>query len=262
MALVLVLLVPTVARSENSVEVRTYLLSVQRLFEDLEYERALDQINLARRMAREAEDEVTLSLYEGIILCDLSKQEEGRAAFKAALLLRPDAKLPVQVAPKVEQLFESVRQQVKTLPIARSQVGLEKTEAAFQPLPRQQSEAVRSAPALEQAALPDRGLRRHSRVPAIAGGVLVAAGGIAWGVSKGDMNQLRNNDSRLATMEDVQRTVSRGRTWQTVGVSLLSVGAASLAAATGMYVLGAPGKGVSLSVGTNGTSAGIHGRWP
>jgi hypothetical protein len=69
-------------------------------------------------------------------------------------------------------------------------------------------------------------------------------------------------DPRLATAEDVQRTVSRGRTWQTVGVSLLSVGAASLATAAGLYVLGAPDTPVALSVSMKGTSASIHGRWP
>jgi hypothetical protein len=264
MVLVLLLVVPAGARAERSAEVQTYLRSIQRLFEDLEYERALDQIQLARQVPRGAEDEVSLALYEGIIQCELGKQEQGLAAFKSALLLRPDAKLPVQVAPKVSQLFESVRQQVKRelAPLlAPREAERKQAEAPSQPLPPGQPSVVPPGALPEQTA-PRGALRKYSLVPALAGGALVVAGGIAWGLSRGDLKQLRNDDPRLETMEDVQRSISRGRTRQTVGVSLLSVGAAALAAATGMYVLGAPDTPVSLGVSTNGTSAVVHGRWP
>ncbi|WP_239470602.1 hypothetical protein [Archangium violaceum] len=88
------------------------------------------------------------------------------------------------------------------------------------------------------------------------------AGGISWAISRGTLNQLRTNDPRIATREDVQRNVSRGNTWQTVGISLLGAGAAGLVTAAGMYVLGSPDQPVSLGVSTDGTSAFVHGRWP
>jgi hypothetical protein len=168
----------------------------------------------------------------------------------------------VQVSPKVEKLFESVRQQVKIeITPLLAQRERKKAEAASQAQPLVKPSALPPT-ALSDQVPRRRDLRRYSLVPAIVGGALVVAGGVAWGISRGDLNQLRNDDPKLTTVEDVQRGISRGRTWQTVGVSLLSVGAAGLAAATGMYVLGAPDNSVELGVSTNGTSAFVHGRWP
>ncbi|SEN34601.1 hypothetical protein SAMN05444354_1394 [Stigmatella aurantiaca] len=262
-ALILVLLwvIPTVVRAEGSAEVQTHLLSIQRLFDDLEYERALSQIQRARQVPHGTEEEVILTLYEGVLQCELGQQEQGKAAFKSALLLKPEAKLPVQVAPKVNSLFESVRQQVKQEKAALfAQREAERLKAEAVP-PGVQTSAFPAAAVSERASSMGD-LRRYSLVPATAGGALAVAGGVAWGVSRGQLNQLRNDDPKLATMEDVQQRISRGRTWQTVGVSLLSVGAAGLAAAAGMYVWGAPDKPVALSVGTDGTSAVIQGMWP
>lgn len=113
LALLLVLAIPFAARAAGEEEIRNYIISIDRLYESLDYERALNRIQLARQVPRGTKEEVTLSLYEGIILCEMGKQGPGTSAFKSALFLRPDAQLPVQVAPKVEQLFESVRKQVK-----------------------------------------------------------------------------------------------------------------------------------------------------
>jgi hypothetical protein len=261
------------AHAADASEVRNYLISIRRLFEDLEYERALSQIQLAQRLPREPEEEVALALYEGIIQYELSRQEESTAAFKAALLLRPDAKLPVQVSPKLEQFFEAVRQKVKRerAPLlTQREAETPKAEPAPRPSP-----SLSPAPELvpEPVSTPSstpasdteprqESVRSYALFPAIAGGVLVAAGGISWTLSRGELNKLRTGDSSLATATDVERTVSRGNTWQTVGVSLLSVGAASLATATSLYVFGAPDKPTALGVSVNGTSATIHGRWP
>ncbi|MFY0526535.1 hypothetical protein ACN28I_26470 [Archangium gephyra] len=107
------LVLPFAARAANEGEIHNYIRSINRLYESLDYELALNQLQLARKLPRGTDEEVTLSLYEGIILCEMGKQKPGASSFRAALLLRPDAKLPVQVAPKVEALFESVRKQVK-----------------------------------------------------------------------------------------------------------------------------------------------------
>ncbi|MCY1015042.1 hypothetical protein [Pyxidicoccus sp. MSG2] len=98
---------------EGSPEVQRYLLSASRLYEDLEYERALDQLASAKRFAHRVEDDVTIALYEGIILADLGKKEASTAAFKAALFLNPEATLPVTVSPKVERDFEAARADVR-----------------------------------------------------------------------------------------------------------------------------------------------------
>lgn len=112
-ALLLVVGIPFGVRGAGNDEIRNYIISIGRLHDSLEYELALNRIQLARQVPRGTEDEVTLALYEGIILCEMGKLKPGSAVLKSALFLRPDAKLPVQVAPKIEQLFESMRKQVK-----------------------------------------------------------------------------------------------------------------------------------------------------
>jgi hypothetical protein len=111
----LVLFLPLMARGEVSKSVQPYLISANRLIEDLEYERALEQINRAKKVAQGPEDDVVLSLYEGILLAELGKgqQEASTSAFKAALFLKPDADLPRQVSPKMKKRFEEVRKQIQ-----------------------------------------------------------------------------------------------------------------------------------------------------
>ncbi|WPB77328.1 hypothetical protein KYC5002_51160 [Archangium violaceum] len=86
-----------------------YLTAATQLYENLEYELALEQLAQARKVARGVEEDVTLALYEGIILAELSQWEQARARFLTALLLNPEAKLPLSVAPKTKNEFEAQR---------------------------------------------------------------------------------------------------------------------------------------------------------
>ncbi len=86
-----------------------YVAATRRLYDNLEYERALEQIQRARRISRGVEQDVTLGLYEGLILADLGRWKEARESFFTSLLLEPDATLPVSVSPKVEMEFETQR---------------------------------------------------------------------------------------------------------------------------------------------------------
>lgn len=289
--LAITLFVPLAARAQDSAEVQTYLDSVSRLYEAREYERALEQLANAKRLTRGKEAAVALTLYEGIILSDLRKTNEASAAFKAALLLKPEAKLPVQVAPKVEQLFEGLRQQVKQeLAAVRAQPEAERQpfEAQHQVEVTPQQESQGREPETQEAApiplasaqhqqvevkfqqeappagnVPKRAnLRSRAFIPAIAGCVLLAAGGVSLGMAKGEQSRLRSADSSLATYADVERSMSRGRSYQTAGVGLVGAGVAGLGLAAGFYVLGAPHAPIVLGAGTDGTSAFIYGRWP
>lgn len=104
---------PSVASAQADA-VERYLTAASRLYENLEYERALEQLKRARSISgRTVEDDVSIALYEGIILADLGKKEDSIAAFKEGLYLKPDAKLPVRVSPKVVSDFEGVRTEVK-----------------------------------------------------------------------------------------------------------------------------------------------------
>lgn len=97
---------------KQQAEAARYITGAERLYEDLEYERALEQLAQARRLPRSLEEDVRIALLEGLILADMGKRVDARAAFKAGLLLDPQAPLPVRTAPKVEVEFEEVRAQV------------------------------------------------------------------------------------------------------------------------------------------------------
>jgi hypothetical protein len=86
-----------------------FLNAAVRLYESLEYERALEQVRNAKKQAVTPDQQASAALYEGIMLSDLNKPDEARAAFKEALLLKPDATIPIKVSPKVSKDFEDTR---------------------------------------------------------------------------------------------------------------------------------------------------------
>ncbi len=291
---------PVFAKGES--EMRAYLLSINRLYEDLEYERALAQIARAKTVASTTDENVALSLYEGVILADMNRWAESSAAFKEALFLRPEAKLPLKVSPKVAQHFETVRQSVKKElgagpkpPDPPAQTQPPKTDppapvqrpapvvpeakpapkrelspvskAESKPAPKPEDSARTPLPteALPRAATEgtERGLLRpRVLIPAISGGVLLVAGGAVWAMSRQELSRLQNDDPTLNTTEAVRSTASRGSTLQTLGVGMLGAGVVSLGIAVGIYASGTPSSEAALRVGTDGTSAFVMGRWP
>lgn len=90
-----------------------FLTAASRLFENLEYERALEQLGNAKKLAKTADEQTEVALYEGIVLLELGRSDEAKAALQTALFLSPDAKLPVRVSPKVNAQIEAIRTQVK-----------------------------------------------------------------------------------------------------------------------------------------------------
>ncbi|WP_146209815.1 hypothetical protein [Vitiosangium sp. GDMCC 1.1324] len=109
---ILLLLTPVVARAANEGTIQQAIAEISRLYEDLDYEHALEQIHMTQKRSHQTLDDIALSLYEGIVLCEMGKQAEAIEAFKFALYMDSTAKLPVQVSPKIEAMFESVRQDV------------------------------------------------------------------------------------------------------------------------------------------------------
>lgn len=131
-------------------ELDRYLFAAQQLYENLEYERALEQVQKARRQTRSAAEDVRVALWEGLILADLGKRDEALAAFRTALLLDPDAQLPIRVSPKVSRDLSEVRAQVKKelAPV------LAKQEAQHKEAERQRADAARGEKAVRRDATP------------------------------------------------------------------------------------------------------------
>lgn len=95
------------ARAESEFE--RHVSEAVRLYDDLEYERALEQLERARGSLRGKRDRVSLALHRGIISADLGRWQAARDEFRAALLLEPEARLPLRVSPKVAREFEAQR---------------------------------------------------------------------------------------------------------------------------------------------------------
>lgn len=241
---ILLVIVPWQGLAAPGAAVQPYLVSVRNLHEELEFERALEQLVTARRLSGGVEDDVALSLWEGIILAEMNWKDEAAAAFKAALFLQPEVQLPVRVSPKLSEQFESLRQEVKR--------SLARSGGATAQVP---------APPGSEARL-ERTPRSRALLPAIIGGTLAAAGGVSWALSRGELSKLRNADPALADLESINRSASRGRTLQTTGVGLMGAGVLGLGVAAGLYLLGAPTEQGSVSVGTDGSSAFVSGKWP
>jgi hypothetical protein len=166
----------------------------------------------------------------------------------------------VSVSPKVSTLFESIREDVKRELAA---LAPKQEPPKQEPPPQPPPTPVATPPAAVATQSPVlKGLRSAAPVTAIAGGALVVAGGISYALSRGELGRLRDNDSALNSQEAVDKSVSKGRTLQTVGVSLVGVGTAGLIAAAGGYLLGSPKEPVAVGLGTDGTSAFVFGRWP
>lgn len=334
-------LLPDASSAREQGLARAQLLSASRLYEELEYERALDALAQARRISRKKAEAVTIWLYEGVILANLGKKDAANTAFKAALQLQPEAKLPVKVSPKVQQQFDAVREQARRKrtksesgrPVADAKpapsrlsisgVELAQREQAKQetvsreqtmqwvahlgteaepeterpatggsprpdaPLrelvtqaevvPSKPSEAARErvAPVESESVLmgtsaapgaevPGHSLRSRAWLPASAGGVLLVAGGASLLMARSEASRLDSNDPRLATREDVEASVSRGRVFQTVGMGLVGAGVLGLGIAGFMYLDGVPSEPetVGLGVSSDGTSAFVYGRLP
>lgn len=110
--LALALVVSSSARASDEDFQRFYNAAL-RLHESLEYERALEQLALAKKQAGTGDQMALVNLAEGVVLADMNRPEESNAAFKAGLLLSPDAKLPMKVSPKVAAEVESIRAKAK-----------------------------------------------------------------------------------------------------------------------------------------------------
>ncbi|MCE9672685.1 hypothetical protein LY474_33240 [Myxococcus stipitatus] len=248
-------LLPRVASAEPPGSVQTYVLSATRLYNDLEYEGALEQISRAKRHSRSETDDALLSLYEGVILADLGRGPSSDAAFKAALFLQPDAKLPLTVSPKVSERFEQLRGQVKR----ELEAAAVRNRASAPP-------AVVVAPPATSTPEVRAGASRLERawLPAAIGGGLLAGSGVTFLLARSQHSKLTDKDTDLETVPDVKDTSSKGKTYQTVGVVLAGAGVVGLGVAAGMYLWGAPSRSpeTGLVLSTDGTSAFVSGRWP
>ncbi|MBI3184784.1 MAG: hypothetical protein HYZ28_21820 [Myxococcales bacterium] len=237
-------------------EVQKYLRAAATLYENLEYEKALQQIERAKAKSEGAEDDAAISFYEGVVLADLGKEEEALTAFKLGLSMDPEASLPLEVSPKVEATFEKARQHVKKL--LGSQLEKERPPApVLAPAPAPSREPPPAAIAAK--AQPREGPRRHAWIPAAGGALLAGAGAVFLFQAKGNYDSLLGG---TVTAEGAAKARDEGRMQQTLGLSLCGAGVAALAAAGGLLAFGGGGASATALVGPEQAYLGIAGSFP
>ncbi len=152
------------------------------LYEELEYEQALKALSQAQTLAKTDDERTEVAVFQGIVLADLGQRDKSLAAFRKALSLRLEARLPVKVSPKVEQDFEEVRQAVRSEreAVARAKAPPPATDRPAQPpavatpaLPAPTSGADLGSPSPREER--GRGIRK---LPVALLGAGVVAGGV------------------------------------------------------------------------------------
>jgi hypothetical protein len=233
-------------------EVRRYLNSAKALFENLEYEKALKQIERAKSKASGAEDDAMVALYEGIVSAEMGKDERAVTAFKTGLSLDINAKLPLEVSPKVERIFESARENVKKM--LGDAANVQEPPPVETPPPEKKPE-VMTPPAQTATQTPSGGgARRFAWVPAAAGVALGAGGAYALIQAKAKHDALVQG---TVPEPDAAKVREDGKTYQTVGFVLVGAGVACLATAGAMFAFGGPSEPVQASVASDGRSVAI-----
>ncbi|MCP3141303.1 tetratricopeptide repeat protein [Pyxidicoccus xibeiensis] len=197
---------------------RARLQAAARLYEELEYEQALKALAQAKSLAKTDNERVQVALYEGIVLADLGQRPRSLRAFREALTLELDVRLPVKVSPKVERDFETVRKEVrnereviaraKPLPAPRQRPSVEAPPATTDRPVQSPSVVVTPTPLPPVSSPADVGLDQPMPDVERARGIrplplaLLGAGVVAGGVgsyfglqSRGDIDDARANIS-------------------------------------------------------------------
>ncbi|MGC4118371.1 MAG: hypothetical protein QM765_28225 [Myxococcales bacterium] len=218
------LLAAPAARAAAPSDFARYLDSAVQLYRFQDFPRALDQIASAKAQPHGADEAVLAFLWEGILHDELGDEEKACAAFRTALSLDLEARLPVEVRQRIGLLFELEREKLRQLKRQASAVS-----------PPQPPPTIVVAQPMTVAESPSRPLRLWAIAPLAAGGAVAIAGGATLGVAKTRYDALM---SGAASPTDAPAFRDSGKTMQAVGWSLTAVGLA--AAAAGAVLLALP----------------------
>lgn len=262
LALLAALLVATPVFAQSN-EVKKYLNTAITLYENLEYEKALKQLKSAKSKAKGPDDEGKIALLEGIVLADMGREEKALAAFKNGFSVDLDAKLPVEVSPKVQAVAEKARANVRLAlapQIAAEKAAEEKRLAEEAEKKRQADEQARIAEQKRLDAeekgreLPPPAVVRKETGPSvralswIPGVIGLASGGVAAGLFIDASNKQQSLLNGSADPAQAIAIRDSGKTEATLGYVFTGVGVAGVAAAVVMFAVGAPAETPVVSV--------------
>lgn len=253
-AIVVIALAAFSARAQSP-EVKKYLNAAITLYENLEYEKALKQLKKARPKADGPDDETRISLLEGCVLADMGKEEQAVTAFKTGFGLNLEAKLPVEVSPKVQAIAEKARDNVRRMLAPRLEA--ERLEAERLKAEEQaKADAAAKAEADRIAELKrqeEEERLKNQPPPAVVkpapstarslAWVPLAVGAVSAGVAAGLLIDAGGKYGSLvngtAPVDQAAGIRDSGKLEATLGYAFIGVAGAGLAASALMYFLGA-----------------------
>lgn len=87
-----------------------HLAAAIRLYQKLDLDAALAELQLAESPAKENQDDmVQVLIYRGLIYSETGKLSEGTDQFKRALAIRPWAEVPAETSPRIAKNFSDAR---------------------------------------------------------------------------------------------------------------------------------------------------------
>jgi tetratricopeptide (TPR) repeat protein len=90
-----------------------HLAAAQRLYQKLDLDAALAELQQAEAAAKDNEDEtVQVLIYRGLIFFDTGKTSEASDQFKRALAMRPWAEVPQDTSPRIAKSFSDARKSI------------------------------------------------------------------------------------------------------------------------------------------------------
>jgi tetratricopeptide (TPR) repeat protein len=256
--LVIVLTTPAFAQSA---EVKKYLNTAITLYENLEYEKALKQLKNAKLKAKGPDDEGKIALLEGVVLADMGREEKALSAFKTGFSVDLEAKLPVEVSPKVQAVAEKARANVrKMLAPSIEAAKAEEEKRLAEEKKRADEEAAKLAeqrrleaeerarnqppPAIEKPAPGGPSVRALSWIPGVIGLASAGAATVLFVDAGAKHTALLNG---TAPPEQAVQYRDGGKLEATLGYVFTGVAIAGVGAAVTMFALGGE-KGPSVSV--------------
>jgi tetratricopeptide (TPR) repeat protein len=90
-----------------------HLAAAQRLYQKLDLDAALAELQQAELAAKDNEDEtVSVLIYRGLIYSDTGKAGDANDQFKRALAMRPWAEVPPETSPRIAKMFSDARKSI------------------------------------------------------------------------------------------------------------------------------------------------------
>ena len=202
--------VPGTAQAQN--DFNRYFNAAVQLYNSGESERALEQLQNAKKRTSKLQQDISVALYEGLILADLGQKEQALAAFETAILLDPNATFPTKVSPKLNDEFEEVRKRVQK----KLAQGTEQQSPPFTEQPRRPPATSNLNPPATPAPKsyepqPSIAKQSRARIPVTplvfaAAGVASAGVGVVFGMqSRSNIAEVRDAyEGRLPSATEVR----------------------------------------------------------